>query len=279
MEAALQLLLNLIVAPLNDVNARAVLVPRPELTLLALGEFVDQPTAAAIHTLLHDISQGMAVARAFTQLQQFAEQITQAIADIPDSGSRLERAAQQLGLFHAINQQPRAGRTIRHIHASLDERAFSTIVAEWHIQNARAEHETVVINRVVASEQPIIFRPRGTSYIERHIALHYRPNVNHPIIELRAPSATATEAVPCTRPAWRQPAHPDYDLLVYTEQKRFKGTVVTRAFDLPLVIEGQLITLTVPGTNTRVIATDIYDSQETLLTRVFCWPPMPERGS
>lgn len=273
MEVALQLLLNLVplAAPISS-SGQLLLVPRPDLFDHTLREFVPQAQVPETAALLRQITEGAVVmSQVFAQLQRLAAHISDAVAASGDEAG-LELVVRQLGLLQAINQQPASGRTVQHIHLRLDEAVLSPIVREWHLHDPHEQHETVIMHRADLNDQALDFRPSGTSFIKRRVSLQYQPGTTSPLVELQAPSATAIDATPRTRPLWRQPPHPDYDLSVYTEQMRFAGTICTRLIDVPSVIEGQFLTLAIPAGTAQVVATEVYDQQKTLLVRVFCWP-------
>jgi hypothetical protein len=284
MESALLLLLNLapIVAPLRGHGTLPALVPPASLLSRMLGEYVPAAQAEEIITFLDELTQeAIPIDSAMRQIRQFAEQIAEGAANAPDRAASLEVAAQQIGLLASLNRHPADGNSpLRHLRTSLDNSLLSPIVQEWHIHTAQGGQDIVVISRVHARTEQIFFRPRGSHYIERRIVLHYNHDDDHPVIELNTLTATMLDRHPRARHLWRQPATPDYDLIIYTEQERLKGRIMTRFLELPLVLEGDTITLTASLTaGGRIAATDVLDEQDQPLLRVLCWPPVSQHSA
>lgn len=276
MNTALQLVLGLQQIDMLHVRHgdQVPLVPLTNLPTQLLSEMVPAASNEIVLRLQSLATSEPAIPQTIMELRRIAEQIAQATSADLQHNAQLEAVAQHVQTIAAINQDAVDGQhTIRQMQIDLANSPLMRYVQEWHIQSATPPTNAVICH---VSDQTGEYRVRlrGLTYIERRAALRYTPHDPHPFVEVRALTATPTESMPSERQVWQQRPLPADDLAIYTEQERYKGRIMTRRMDLPLVVDGEPVRITLAaGEHAHVVATDFLDENDRLLVRVIRWPP------
>lgn len=276
METALQLVLGLLQLGAVQLHHRATvpLVPSADVPARLLSELVPA-TGAELAACIQTLAAEPTAPHTLVELRRIAEQITQATGTDPQRSTRLETVAQHIQTIAAINQDAVAGQhAIRQVRIDLANSPLLRYIQEWHIRPVPPESTSIILCHVSNPPGAHVVRLRGQTYIERRVALRYHAHDLHPSVELRALAATLAENMPNQRQVWKQRPLPEDDLSIYSEQERYKGRVTSRRLMLPIVIDGPPFHITLTTTkDAYVVATDIFDENDSLLVRVIRWPP------
>lgn len=279
MERSLLLLLDLLRATTQVYGGAA----RPALVLAVsepaqlLAEFAPPDLVAVIGGLLREITHGqLRVEQSIPQLRDCAAKLEQVIAREPSLADQLHMLGQQLQMLDTINRAA-AGESsvLTQVGIHLAETELAALVREWHISASATEPAIVVVCTPPELPADHSLRLRGSHYVERRVTFHYQVQAAHPRLSLRSLSATVFDDTPQAQRDWWQLPATDYDLTIFTEQERFKGRIFTRRLPTPLMVHGDVFTLTLAGSSgSHILSTELRDERDTPLTRVLHWPPI-----
>jgi hypothetical protein len=279
MESSLLLLLSLLRATtaVPGGAAKPILVLAADDPALLLAEIAPPAFVAAVSAALREITQGrMRVEQAIPDLYSLAAQLDQVIAREPQAADRLQALGQQLQILDTINRAAADEHSaLTHVSIHLADSELTSLVREWHIAATPTEPAIIVVGTLSGLSGEHGLRLRGSNYIERRVTLYYHTTHAHPRLRLRSLSANGLDDRQQPHHDWWQHPLTDYDLMIFTEQERFKGRILTRQIPLPLKVHGGMFTLTLAGSNNaHIIATEFRDEFDTPLARVLRWPPI-----
>jgi hypothetical protein len=158
---------------------------------------------------------------------------------------------------------------VRQMHLNLGDLPLLEYIKSWHIQGSSGQPTFILVGQPTVGPNGLIIRTRGYHYIERRITLRYIAAHGEPFVHIPTLSSTLFETRPSDERTWRQRAHPDYDLTIFTEQERIVGFVRTRAVTTQLDVAGIAVTIALPATSEHpIMITDIVDADNQPLVRV-----------
>lgn len=203
------------------------------------------------------------------------QQIEQLATGLHGAPERLAELTGHLQTITALGQEYGPDSSLAYATLDLATSPLTALVTVWHLEGEASEPPVSVVCLTGVSGAERVVRPRGAGFVERRLALRYTHADPYPLLEADALTTLAHEATPRLRPSWRQLPLPDYDLSLFTEQERPKGSVRTRAVSGPVSLRRPGLSLELaaaPGA--QLLATELRDEHDRPLLRVLRWPPL-----
>lgn len=275
----------------------------PLLLLLSLVRATAAAGGGPRHAIALDVESGLATSAAWlpAELRRAAVELVGEVAEgslLP--GAALARMQEMAGrIASAVGANPQHAQSLATLTATADTVAalrlagdganellaqisvdlatspLAALVSEWRLAATPESPETVIVHILPEARQAVEVRPRGRSYIERRIRARYVATSVYPQLLLAASSQTPRDRAPDPRSTWHQRPLPDYDLAIYSEQERCKGSVVTRRLQGRIIARGASLTLELDApAGHAIISTEILDETDKPLARILRWPPI-----
>jgi hypothetical protein len=273
MEPQLNLLLDIleIESALREQADTLQLVPIVDFATVILGTMLPKTSAVELaQTIRRIVQENTPLGRSVVALQQGARQIAQEAHADENRVRRLGTLVALAQIIAAINRGTIGPQQmVRQMHLNLGALPLLEYIQSWHIQGQSGQPTFILVGQPTVGPNGLIIRTRGCHYIERRITLRYIASHREPFVHVPMLSSTLFETRPRNERTWRQRAHPDYDLTIFTEQERIVGFMRTRAETKQLVIPGIALTIALPATAEHpIIITDIVDADNQPLVRV-----------
>ncbi len=275
---SLILLINLLRAVLSAHHdgAPLVLLPPADLLKAVLGEQSPEHLNSAIMELLQSADQTLApVTQLIPRVYRLAHELERVDGGDSMRVLRFQAYGQALLTIATLNEAvTREHTTLRHINLHLKRSGLVDLLQEWHIGASGGGPNVLVVCQARSTSADYTAKLRGRHFLQRRVAVTYQAARPQPRLRLRALSVVPEEPEPSLRLEWLQHPTPDYDLDLLTEQERYKGHIQTRLIQMPLVVGGDQLTLTLASeAGSELLVTDIFDENGDPLTRVIRWPP------
>ncbi|MCG8350506.1 MAG: hypothetical protein MI924_22290 [Chloroflexales bacterium] len=243
--------------------------PAPIATMLPNN--IEPDTAAEIDAFLDRRAQGrLSAEQALAQLAQLAATLEQAAARQLELRQHLADLAESYQTLLAIRQAAQEPQSaLSSIVIDLATSPLTPLVWAWRLQDAQEHYDIAILHVSRDSSVTQKLRLHGGDYACRRIAFSYEPQQVAPTLALQALSMAESDAKPTGRRRWVQYPLSDYDLTLYTEQYRCKGSVATRRSAEPLLVQSGPITLSyTPQAGRQLIVTEIRNEHGQLCGRV-----------